>query len=452
MSQKRLMCMVLTLLLFFAYTGVDAARYNGISLSHSGYDYAPSVMYGDGLNIKMWWGGDTGAGDGIYYSTLSTSGWSSPQLVLRKSSSGWDSFHVCDPSVIKGNFTCNGTAYTYAMYYTATYDNLTFGCDNNIGVAFSNNGINWVKYGSPVVSPAGNAKQQYGAGMQTVYNQNGTIIMVYYDTTLGGNYMVTSSDGIHFSGRTRLNQPSASEIIGDIAYSPSDSRWFITTKALNDQAFYIYESTTSSLLSSWIQKDRVSSLTTGNYLNHNPGWMRLSNGNLYTEAVTGYHYIYFGTGSSSSSTWDIGQVIYQSNSWNFNQQGNRDGWVTANVTNDNGPDAYGNWVVTLDKVDPIFTSPKLEANAAVNHYVEITVANQTNRTDGRIYFKTEAENYFDESKSVSFTCSNGGVWFTHKIDMSVNPKWTGTITGIRIDPVSAGNGAILGITYIGLTN
>ena len=91
---KKVLSVLLTASIFCAMlpgaVASAATFYTGITLSRYDYDYAPSVMYGDGTQIKMWWGGGTGSGDAVYYSTLSQSGWSTPQKVLTKSSSGWD--------------------------------------------------------------------------------------------------------------------------------------------------------------------------------------------------------------------------------------------------------------------------------------------------------------------------------------------------------------------------
>lgn len=444
----KVLCLLLMLPVLGIMANAGATRYMGVTLYRSDYDYAPSVMIGDGPLIKMWWGGGTGSGDGIYYSRLTPTGWESPRLVFTRSSSGWDSRHVCDPSVIKGSFTFNGVNYSYAMYYTATYDNI--GYDSHIGVAFSNDGVNWVRYGPPIISPHGDATpptKQYGAGMCTVYNDNGTIIMIYFDSTLGGNYMVTSTDGINFGNRQKVPHPRSWEHIGDIAYSSSEGKWYICTKHGNDQEIYIYETENSSLMSTWRHTGGISSLTTGNVKNHNPGFLRDPYGNIYFEANTEYIYVYYGTGSTSPSTWNIGQSIYV-RGWEFEVEGNREGWTTKNLMYDYGPCSGGSWVVYTHMLDPYFESPAIELPAENNRYIKVNIANQNTRTDGKIYFKTAQENYYDESKTVTFTCTNGGGWWTHTIDMSVNPKYTGTITGIRIDPVSEGNGAPLGIAFV----
>ena len=430
-----------------------ATSYLGVTLTRPTYDYAPSVMYGDGSQIKMWWLGFAGTSDGIYYSTLSTSGWSTPQLVLQHSASGWDSCHVGDPSVIKGTFSYHSTNYSYAMYFTGTYS--APGYDGHIGVAFSNDGINWVKdSANPIISPLSSATTQYGAGMPTVYEaSNGTITMCYFDSTgESQNFMVTSTDGINFSNKTQLPYVN-NENIGDIAYSPSEGKWYISTK-YEDSYINIYETSTSSILSGWNYTGCISQTSTGNTSNHNPGWLRWPNGDIYIEPNTNYKYIYYGTGNNNDisygSSWDIGYSTY-TNSWEFNVNGNREGWTAYNMSNDSGP-SNGLWNVTANQVEPQWVSPNIEFPAVSCHNIEIRTANQNADTSGKIYFKTDAENFFSEDKTVTFTNTNGGGWFVHSVDMTANAKWTGKITGIRIDPIVTGSGKPMGIDYVRLCN
>lgn len=420
----------------------------GTAVTRYDFDYAPSVMYGDGSQIKMWWGGGTGSGDAIYYATASSSGWSTPVKVMQKSASGWDNYHTCDPSVIKGSFLVDGKNYAYAMYYTGTYD--AVGYDSHIGVAFSNDGKTWNKYASnPVISPAGNAARQYGAGMPSVYiSSSGLITMMYFDSTTQKNYMVTSTDGIHFTGKTELPNLFANEHSGDIAYSPTENKWYVSMKNGTDSEIYIYETSGSSLTSTWELKSTISQITTGKSKNHNPGWMRHPNGDIYIESGTEYKYIYYGSGSDSTATWDIAQSVYTTG-WEFNVDGNRQGWTAANIAFDQGPSG-GLWSFVTSQADPNLTSPNFEAPASSYSGVSVKIANQNTNTEGKIYFKTAAENYYSEDKSVSFTCTSGGGWVKHVVDMTTNAKWTGTITGIRIDPVSSGTGAACGIDYVRL--
>jgi hypothetical protein len=419
----------------------------GTAFTRYDFDYAPAVIYGDGPQTKIWWGGGTGSGDAIYYATSTSSGWSTPVKVLEKSAAGWDSYHTCDPSVIKGAFQMNGQAYTYAMYYTGTYD--AIGYDSHIGVAFSNDGIHWTKYGAPVVGPSSDASRQYGTGMQSVYRSaSGLITMMYFDSTTNKNYMVTSTDGINFTNKTLLPSHFTNEHSGDIAFSPTENKWYITTKSGTDEEIYIYESVDSNLAGTWEWTGTISKATTGKVKNHNPGWMRYPGGDIYIESGTGYKYIYYGAGSASTATWDIARSIYTTG-WEFSINGNRQGWTSANIANDTGP-VDGFWIFVTNQNDPYLTSPALEAPAAAFSTVSVRIANQNTNSQGKIYFKTASENFYSEDKSVSFTCTAGGGWYTHNVNMSTNAKWTGTITGIRVDPVAEGTVAACGVDFIRL--
>lgn len=254
-----------------AYTSAfaGASTYSGITLSRTGYDYAPSVMYGDGPEIKMWWCGSGTIGDEIFYSRLTTSGWTQPQTVLKPSASGWDSQHVCDPSVVKGLFNIGGVNYTYAMYYTATYD--TIGYDSHIGVAFSNNGTNWIKYaGNPIIAPARNASSQYGAGVPTAYRASGTnsnVTLVFFDTTGPANnvFKVESLNGVNFGARTQLPNPFGGTAIGDIVFSPSEKSWYVTTNSTTSQEIYIFKTANSLLTGPWLEwGGRINNIVTAN--------------------------------------------------------------------------------------------------------------------------------------------------------------------------------------------
>lgn len=61
----------------------------------------------------------------------------SRRIALSPSQSGWDSVHVCDPSVVAGDFSYAGKHYKYAMFYLGT-DQTDNQC-NKIGIAYSNN-------------------------------------------------------------------------------------------------------------------------------------------------------------------------------------------------------------------------------------------------------------------------------------------------------------------------
>src|SRR5579862_6498125 len=118
------------------------------------YNYSPSIIESGSMR-QVWWcsqgvnpsdsSQDT---DSIYYesidmATLKTQG---PMLVMAETPGAWDSAFVCNPKVIGGVFENplgDGSTYRYAMYYVGT--DLIDGLSNSIGVAFSNDGIQWKK-------------------------------------------------------------------------------------------------------------------------------------------------------------------------------------------------------------------------------------------------------------------------------------------------------------------
>ena len=88
--------------------------------------------------------------------------------------------------------------------------------------------------------------------------------------------------------------------------------------------------------------------------------------------------------------------------------------------------------------DPSFESPASLVIPASNTPV-ITVRMriiQGQGTVGQIFFLTDQDSNWDESKSVVFILDQDGTFQTYNILMSENPAWRGTVTKIRLDPVN----------------
>jgi hypothetical protein len=69
-----------------------------------------------------------------------------------------------------------------------------------------------------------------------------------------------------------------------------------------------------------------------------------------------------------------------------------------------------------------------------------------------VYFKTSTSDFYSEDKSVRLTFPAWGVWTEIVADMSQNPNWAGTITGIRVDPFNANGSFGIDYIYIGDAN
>ncbi len=180
----------------------------GPLLDSESWDYSPSWMADTATGRdRLWWCSNRpsqGDADVIKYSQTSGGVWGAPQVVLSANRGTWEGPCTCDPSVVRGAFPYAGQTYQLAMYYTASAD-----CSSNakIGVAFSNDGVSWVKYaGNPLISTQFPGNGLYGAGQTQAHNTNGAaaIRLWHTDTPLSRRlYERQSVDGIHF-GEARM--------------------------------------------------------------------------------------------------------------------------------------------------------------------------------------------------------------------------------------------------------
>lgn len=150
--------------------------------------------------------------------------------------------------------------------------------------------------------------------------------------------------------------------------------------------------------------------------------------------------------------------INGNNRWEFKINDNTDSWMAVNAesisvdktANDNG-------LLTLDPMssDPqIITSP-LNINASDYNIISISMATKASDTSASLFFKTLADDMYTAGKRIDFTVNNDGLFHTY--DLTVNPStWSGTITGLRLDPMSSGvtgsNTDKVIIDYIKLVN
>jgi hypothetical protein len=208
------------------------------------WDYTPSVLQ-TGHVQKFWWCGsarnpaDTSQDtDTILYESIDLDSGQriGPTVVLAETPGAWDSAYTCNPQVVPGQFSNplgDGQTYSYALYYVGTAN--VNGSQNGIGVAFSNDGVSWKKYPSPVI-PTTNMNG-YGAAQPVPYNSDGkqAITLFFEDDapSLPPNHHweTTSSDGVHFTTTGLLTTNGLSVYAGlpswaDMAYNPADNYWY----------------------------------------------------------------------------------------------------------------------------------------------------------------------------------------------------------------------------------
>jgi hypothetical protein len=203
------------------------------------YDYSPSVIQSGNVR-QFWWCGiavnptlHSQETDTIQYESfnLTTGETVGPATVLAETKGAWDSVYLCNPKVIGGSFDNplgDGQSFQYAMYYVATSD----GATNDIGVAFSHDGISWKKYPEPVIRKT--SASGYGVGQPSVYNRDhkAAISMFYEDSNPVTHHVVaTSNDGVHFTLQGELttnglDPDSPQPSWGDMAYDSETGYWY----------------------------------------------------------------------------------------------------------------------------------------------------------------------------------------------------------------------------------
>ena|GEM_PF-1700078 len=182
----------------------------------AGWDYSPSSLIDMDGKQKVWWCGQSNGHDVVKYRERYPRGtWSAARIVLQsdrftnpKYPLPWEGIHTCDPSVVRGEWNLGGTSYGYAMYYTTERPGSN-GIDNRIAVAFSKDGITWLKYGQPVIHDGDPGA--YGTGQSIAWSGNAAAMVktvyTYTDETGTPNYFYReSTDGVTFGPRRGISK------------------------------------------------------------------------------------------------------------------------------------------------------------------------------------------------------------------------------------------------------
>ncbi len=151
------------------------------------------------------------------------------------------------------------------------------------------------------------------------------------------------------------------------------------------------------------------------------------------------------------------QELYKT-SWEFSTDGNTEGWTGTNI------ESYsvggGRYFIDPAATDPYISSPNTSASATSYDMVLLKMVSNAPDGNGAVYFRTQADNNYSESKKIIFKTANepGGSasWYDYPVYFGNLGNWTGTITGIRIDPSDYGQSGTsidtVGFDYIKLIN
>ncbi|MBA4148983.1 MAG: hypothetical protein H0X66_12775 [Verrucomicrobia bacterium] len=143
------------------------------------YSYAPSVVRLKGVDhILACHNAESGViRDDIYFIRRTANNVTAESVFKSGPDCAWDSFHVCDPSIVSGKFKFDGKGYRYAMFYLG--NNVDASRNNQVGVAFGNDWRGpWMRYPEPIVEYPQNGR--WGAGQPSaVYDSKGKLLLFY---------------------------------------------------------------------------------------------------------------------------------------------------------------------------------------------------------------------------------------------------------------------------------
>lgn len=130
----------------------------------------------------------------------------------------------------------------------------------------------------------------------------------------------------------------------------------------------------------------------------------------------------------------VAAVAVESPQWTFGTPGDTQGWTVGNSTATVDATAAG-LELQVTGGDPWVMSDAFALDATTANTLVIHAQNETSNTGGKIYWETEAQPTFSETRSAAFALrpdeTEPGEYL---VDLRGIPSWEGTIRRVRIDP------------------
>ena len=269
------------------------------------YDYTPHGMRTSTTETEIWCG-DTSSHtvDTILEQQYTLSNWSlkvPERTAFQEGPAGsWDDTFTCNPSnVIQGNFVNvlgDGVTYNYVVYYIGYGSSTKV---NQIGAAYSVDGLNWHKYPTPVESYPTSSCGCYGYSQPNAVSIGGVISLYFEDNPNGTQVfhdVAVSTDGAHFAPFTAVSNTGFSTLVkpnwGSLAYNPANLQYYVLlgegwrppsqtggVQEAGDNGCVIYTSSDPTL-GNWTEIDTIDTNLTGYEVNFLCGFVTDYNGNL----------------------------------------------------------------------------------------------------------------------------------------------------------------------------
>lgn len=137
------------------------------------------------------------------------------------------------------------------------------------------------------------------------------------------------------------------------------------------------------------------------------------------------------------------QVLLEGSGWNFAYS--RQGWRARNIEHER---FVAGWEF-IPGIDPQLKSPPLQIDTQRYNVIEIDLAATTQARDAQLFFYDEAGQVAEE-RSIHWTLQPGDEVITYRLELEGQPGWQGIVTGLRLDPVSVGDGGSVRVERVRL--
>lgn len=133
--------------------------------------------------------------------------------------------------------------------------------------------------------------------------------------------------------------------------------------------------------------------------------------------------------------------IYSRTHWEWDSD-RLEGWEPLNGVTFTADPAVKTLLLNADGDDPGAMGP--ETGFAASQYQKIVIRARRDGGTGapKLYFATVEDPVMDEEKSQGFDVPQDGSFREITIDLSKHPRWTGTVSALRIDPFESGLGTM----------
>ena len=148
-----------------------------------------------------------------------------------------------------------------------------------------------------------------------------------------------------------------------------------------------------------------------------------------------------GAGAVLRSYWQ--HDVFARDRWTFEGPNGADteGWRAGNALSAVSVNTIDNALaLKLDGSDPYVLGGPAQIDAGQRRGLRIVARTYDGDRLSRLYFTTAADGQWSEAKALSFVTPGDGAFHTLTLDLAALPTWTGTITGLRLDPAPSGAG------------